>query len=94
MHRDVGEILAYLRSLQRDVETLYEAKLVLVGEGAVGKSSLLAAMRNEAFEENRPTTHGIQINSLGVPHPDSAEGGPRTCHPVAYACYSNQRADR
>ena len=36
----------------------------LIGEGNVGKSSLLAALRGEPFLENRETTHGIDIQSL------------------------------
>lgn len=38
--------------------------MLLIGEGNVGKSSLIAALRNEAFVENRPTTHGIEIGQL------------------------------
>ncbi len=33
---------------------------MLVGEGEVGKTSLLRALRGEEFVENRPTTHGIE----------------------------------
>jgi hypothetical protein len=43
-----------------------EAKLVLVGEGAVGKSSLLAALRGEEWVEQRSTTHGIEVKPLQV----------------------------
>jgi GTPase SAR1 family protein len=44
---------------------LYEAKVLLVGEGNVGKTSLIAALRNDPFVEGRPTTHGIEIQSMG-----------------------------
>ena len=37
------ELRAYLRSLE-EAEPLYEAKLVLVGEGGVGKTTLLKAL--------------------------------------------------
>ncbi len=66
--RGVKEVLVYLQSLA-DAEALYEAKLLLVGEGRVGKSCLLAAMRDEDFLENRPTTHGIEIRGLDLRHP-------------------------
>lgn len=61
----------YLRSLDSGTgETpAYEAKVLLVGEGGVGKSSLLAALRDEPFRENRDTTHGIEIKPLALDHP-------------------------
>ncbi|NQU22914.1 MAG: hypothetical protein HQ567_16680 [Candidatus Nealsonbacteria bacterium] len=44
--------------------------MLLVGEGNVGKSSLVAALQGKPFVENRPTTHGIELGNLYVPHPD------------------------
>lgn len=67
----LDDLRAYLRGL-RDSERLFEAKLVLVGEGNVGKTSLVAALRDEQFVENRVTTHGIEVRSLTVRHPDGA----------------------
>jgi internalin A len=61
-------LAAYLRSLE-DARPQYEAKLLLVGEGNVGKTSLVAALRDEPFVENRPTTHGINIQPLALAHP-------------------------
>jgi Leucine-rich repeat (LRR) protein len=43
-----------------------EAKLILVGEGEVGKSCLLGALRGDSWVEDRPTTHGIEIKSLNI----------------------------
>ncbi|MEM8637788.1 MAG: SAV_2336 N-terminal domain-related protein [Cyanobacteria bacterium P01_G01_bin.54] len=45
---------------------LNEAKLILVGEGEVGKSSLLGALRGDKWVEGRPTTHGIEIKPVIV----------------------------
>jgi Leucine-rich repeat (LRR) protein len=69
----LDELKAYLRSLE-NAEPLYEAKLVLVGEGNVGKTTLLKALKGlkeEAPQENEPTTHGIKIDIQGLllPHP-------------------------
>ncbi|WP_175471885.1 COR domain-containing protein [Geodermatophilus telluris] len=64
----ITNLLTYLRSLD-DGEPQYEAKLLLVGEGEVGKSSLLARMRGESFIEGRSTTHGIEIRRLELDHP-------------------------
>ena len=62
-------VAAYLRSLE-DAMPQFEAKLLLIGEGNVGKTSLVAAIRGEPFIENRPTTHGIEIRPLTMPHPE------------------------
>ncbi len=65
---------AYLRSLEGNAEPLYEAKLVLVGEGNVGKTTLLKALKGKAGEppqRNEATTHGVEIDihGLRLPHP-------------------------
>jgi hypothetical protein len=41
---------------------LNEAKLILVGEGGVGKTSLLAALRGDPWVEDRKTTHGVEVD--------------------------------
>jgi internalin A len=61
----------YLRSLE-DAIAHYEAKILLVGEGNVGKTSLSAALRGKAFVEGLPFTHGIEIWPLALPHPDTS----------------------
>lgn len=58
------DILAFMRELQKSHTVRYEAKLLLVGEGGTGKSSLLRSLRNESFEPGLPTTHGIAIEQL------------------------------
>ncbi|MEV4344980.1 COR domain-containing protein [Actinoplanes sp. NPDC049596] len=60
-----AELSAYLRLLHQDSEEVREAKLILVGEGDVGKSCLLGALRDEAWR-SRDTTHGIEIKPLDV----------------------------
>jgi internalin A len=67
--RNNSDLASYLESL-RDGIPQYEAKVMLVGEGNVGKTSLAAALRGEDFVRNRATTHGIEIRTLKVPHPD------------------------
>lgn len=43
---------------------LNEAKLILIGEGEVGKSCLLSALRGDGWVEGRSTTHGIEIKPV------------------------------
>ena len=67
--RPTVEILTYLRSLQDGIPQ-YEAKILLVGEGGVGKSSLLEALQGNDFVAGRSTTHGIEQKTLPTTHPD------------------------
>jgi hypothetical protein len=69
IERGLGALMTYLRSLRDGVQQ-YEAKLLLLGEGKVGKTSLVAALLGEPFVENRPTTHGIKIRQLTLRHPE------------------------
>lgn len=63
------DILAYLREIQQDSVIRYEAKLLIVGEGGTGKSSLLRALRGEKLDLFFPTTHGIEVDAYQFVHP-------------------------
>jgi internalin A len=65
----LDELRAYLVRLAREGEALYEAQLLLVGEGEVGKSSLLGALRDDPWVEDRDSTHGLDIKELRLEHP-------------------------
>jgi internalin A len=67
--RGIPALLSYLRSLEADSSPQYEAKVLLLGEGNVGKSSLVAALCGRPFKKGLPTTHGIELNKLDLPHP-------------------------
>lgn len=69
IQRGLDALATYLRSLD-DAIAQYEAKVLLVGEGNVGKTSLIAALAGAPFIEGRPTTHGIEIQQLSFRHPD------------------------
>lgn len=53
------DLKQFLRAFGNSPSECRVAKLVVVGEGNIGKSSLIAALRGEPFVENRETTHGI-----------------------------------
>jgi GTPase SAR1 family protein len=59
---------AFLKSMAEAAVDITEAKLILVGEGEAGKTTLLAALRGEDFEENRSTTHGLEIKTITLEH--------------------------
>ena len=62
-------VLSFLRELLLGSVRRYEAKLILVGEGGTGKSSLLRALHGKDFDANLSTTHGIEVDTLTLPHP-------------------------
>ena len=66
-------ILAYLREQQHDARRQWVCKLLVVGEGGVGKTALLRALRGEEFISDLPTTHGIEIRPLELVHPSEAD---------------------
>jgi internalin A len=68
VNRGQQALAVYLRSLD-DASPLFEAKLLLVGEGKVGKTCLVSALKGEEFIAGRPTTHGIEISPIMFRHP-------------------------
>jgi Leucine-rich repeat (LRR) protein len=65
----LAAVKRYLRAKAESQVVLNEAKLILIGEGEVGKSCLLGALRGDPWEEARPTTHGIEIKAVKVNDP-------------------------
>ncbi|MCP4305509.1 MAG: hypothetical protein GY788_11650, partial [bacterium] len=69
----IANLFSLVRSLADDTVPLYEAKLVVTGEGQVGKSWALAALREEDPRETvgaGNTTWGIDRGELTLPHPE------------------------
>jgi Leucine-rich repeat (LRR) protein len=67
----IEAIKRYLRAKLAAQVKLNEAKLILIGEGEVGKSCLLGALRGDPWVENNPTTHGIEIKPVKVTDPNT-----------------------
>jgi internalin A len=61
-------IRAYLRELNKTGEPLYEAKIVLVGEGAAGKTTLKERLIHNRFATPK-STRGLEMESAQRPHP-------------------------
>jgi internalin A len=66
-------IMAYLDQLTKKAAELWTSKLLVVGEGAVGKTSLIKTLRNESYDPDEPTTHGIRIAEIKITHPEMPE---------------------
>jgi internalin A len=73
----VDPLKAYLRSMDDPDKraALFEAKLVLVGEGGVGKTTLLKALTGQGPREGELSTHGVKIDiqALRLRHPKRAD---------------------
>lgn len=54
-------IRQYFASLQPEDQPLNEVKILLVGDGAAGKTSLVKQLLGQAFDQHEDTTHGINI---------------------------------
>ena len=61
-------VKTYLRAKAEAQIILNEAKLILIGEGEVGKTCLMDALLDNFWEEH-PSTHGIQIKPIKLTNP-------------------------
>ncbi|MEL6356171.1 MAG: COR domain-containing protein, partial [Bacteroidota bacterium] len=62
-------IITQLQNIARTgVTQNHRVKLVVVGNGRVGKTTLVRMLRGEAFNEKQPFTHGIDLLRLGREH--------------------------
>ncbi|WP_392533729.1 leucine-rich repeat protein [Nostoc sp. C117] len=67
---DVGsveDIFNYLRLLRSgEVRPLNEAKLLLIGQGSVGKTSLIERLIHNKYDRNQPQTDGLNVETWNV----------------------------
>ncbi len=67
------DILEYLFRIQEKAQPLNEAKLILVGYGAVGKTSLVNRLVYQTFDAGETKTEGIQITDWPLSLNDNEE---------------------
>ena len=65
-NQGIDAIRRYFASLKPEDQPLNEVKVLLVGDGAAGKTSLVKQLLGEAFDKNEDTTHGISIRGWDV----------------------------
>ncbi|WP_446009021.1 COR domain-containing protein [Candidatus Electrothrix sp.] len=68
----IEAVRSYFVSLKEEVQPLNEVKVILVGDGAAGKTSLVKRLFGEAFDQCEPITHGINIRNWQVHAEDKA----------------------
>ena len=54
----------YFRGLARGSVRHDQVKLLLVGNGRVGKTSVVGRLIDDSFDDNQPSTHGIQFAAV------------------------------
>jgi small GTP-binding protein len=59
-------IRAYFKSLKKGKLPLNEVKVLLVGDGGAGKTSLVKRLNGKRFNKKEAQTHGININRIPV----------------------------
>jgi internalin A len=63
-------IRAHLRDLETGAERMRDAKMLVLGNGRVGKTQLCRRLLGEPFEDNADSTHGIVVRPLTITAPD------------------------
>lgn len=53
---------AYRRALKKGKTYDKRVKVLLIGQGRVGKTSIARALRGEAFDEDEPSTDGVTMD--------------------------------
>jgi len=66
-------IRAYLRGQLERTRPQWISKLLVVGEGGVGKTATLRSLLRQPFDPELTTTHGIQIFTVELDHPAEAD---------------------
>lgn len=67
VERGENAVRPYFDSMVGETEELNEAKIIFLGNGEVGKTSLMKALSGQNFNTEEATTHGINICRYSVP---------------------------
>jgi small GTP-binding protein len=62
----IEAIRSYFKSLEAERRALNEVKVLLVGDGGAGKTSLVKQLLGEEFDKHELQTHGINIRDRKV----------------------------
>lgn len=66
-------ILVFLQEVQRGVAVQWSSKMLVVGESAVGKTSVSKALCRLPYNRDEPQTHGVHLDVLTLNHPQLAD---------------------
>ena len=65
-------VIDYFKSLEGEKQALNEVKVLLVGDGGAGKTSLVKQLLGENFDDKESQTHGINIRDWNVEEGDKS----------------------
>lgn len=63
----LADLKIYIRDLKRGALRHYEAKLMLIGNGKVGKTCLIKRLTDNTFNKDEASTHAIQLRQWSLP---------------------------
>ncbi|OQX24659.1 MAG: hypothetical protein BWK80_19660 [Desulfobacteraceae bacterium IS3] len=69
----LSAVMDYLKKSDKGGKTLYEGKLLFVGQGGVGKTCLMRRLISGQYSGTQPTTEGIDIASWRISVPNEAK---------------------
>ncbi|GIH04217.1 hypothetical protein Rhe02_22840 [Rhizocola hellebori] len=62
-------VLAFLGARRQRAERQWRSKVLVVGQGRAGKTSLVKALSGKPHDAQEPTTHGLNVSQLELAHP-------------------------
>ncbi len=80
---DIKKIRAYFRQLEKEgVDTLYEAKLIIVGEPGAGKTSLAKKLQDTTYQlnANEISTEGIDVSCWELEMRSTPDSSPQAAN--------------
>jgi internalin A len=63
----LSSLRAHLRDLDAGAETMSDIKLMVLGNGAIGKTQICRRLRGDDYDERVESTHGILVTSAPLP---------------------------
>ncbi len=73
VNQGISAVMDYLKKMDDGGQTLYEGKLLVVGQGGVGKTCLIRRLIQDEYSDEEPTTEGIDIYPWEISAPDDPD---------------------
>lgn len=68
-------VITYLKTQATDTKPLNEVRIIIVGDGGSGKTSLVRRLMGQDFNSNESQTHGIRVCRHNITYEDNIEVG-------------------
>jgi internalin A len=69
----LDSLRTHLRDLEAGLEHMLDVKLMVLGNGRVGKTQICRRLRGEDYDDKVSSTHGIVVASAQLPHARSGD---------------------